>query len=204
MFRYGKWLAGGLSLALMSTSVWATERYIIDPLHTFSSFEYSHWGISTQRGRFDRNSGYIDYDKDNKTGKVLLEIESGSVSTGSELFNSVMKSESFFDADHFQKIVFTSTKLVFDQDKLTEIEGNLTIKDVTRPVTLEITEFNCRFMLLYLREACGANGYTKILRSDFKMDKYAPFVSDAVTLYFSVEGIRDSTPDAPGAADADH
>ena len=46
-------------------------------------------------------------------------------------------------------------------------------------------------MLLYLKKACGANGYTRILRSDYKVDRYTPFVSDEVTLYFSVEGIKD-------------
>jgi polyisoprenoid-binding protein YceI len=192
-------LAFVLPCAAMTPSSWAIDRYTIDPLHTYSSFEYSHWGISTQRGRFDRNAGFIEFDPDSKTGKVLLEIESGSVSTGSDLFNSVMKSESFFDSEHFQKIVFNSTRLVFDQDRLAQIEGTLTIKDITHAVTLEITQFSCRFMILYLRQACGANGYTKILRSDYRMDKYAPFVSDAVTLYFSVEGIRDSgtTPPPP-------
>lgn len=198
--RFHGWLAALLCVPLCAG---ATDHYTIDPLHTYSSFEYSHWGISTQRGRFDHNAGFIEFDPDSKTGKVLLEIEAGSISTGSDLFNSVMKSESFFDADHFQKIVFNSTRMIFDQDRLAQIEGTLTIKDITRPVTLEITQFSCRFILLYLRHACGANGYTKILRSDYRMDKYAPFVSDAVTLYFSVEGIRDANP-PPAAADADH
>jgi len=177
---------------LMHDAAIADDHYVIDPLHTFSSFEYSHWGISTQRGRFDHSSGYIDLDVAKKTGTVLLEIDTGSISTGSDLFNKIMMSDSFFDAEHFQKIVFRSTRMIFDQEQLSKIDGTLTIKDTTRPVTLEITQFNCRFMVLYFRQACGANGYTRILRSDFNMDKYAPFVSDEVTLYFSVEGIRES------------
>ena len=191
-----KWVVCAIVLLmapmLLSVNALADDHYVIDPLHTFSSFEYTHWGISTQRGRFDRNSGFIDLNLDNKTGTVLLEIDAGSVSTGSDMFNKVMMSESFFDAEHFNKIVFRSTRLVFDQEKLSKIDGTLTIKDMTHPVTLEITQFNCRFMFLYLRQACGANGFTRILRSDYKMDKYAPFVSDEVTLYFSVEGIREA------------
>jgi len=176
---------------VLSPLLHADEHYLIDSEHTYSSFEYSHWGLSTQRGRFDRNSGYIDLDMDNKTGKILLEIDAGSVNTGSELFDKVMRSDSFFDAEHFQKITFSSTKFIFDQDQLRQVEGKLTIKDSTHPVTLEITQFNCRFMFLYFKKTCGANGYTTILRSDYDMGKYAPFVSDEVTLYFSVEGIRD-------------
>jgi polyisoprenoid-binding protein YceI len=181
-----------LVLLMFCAGACADDHYVIDPLHTYSSFEYTHWGLTTQRGRFDRNSGFIDLNLDKKTGTVLLEIDAGSVSTGSDLFNKVMMSETFFDAEHFQKIVFHSTRLVFDQEQLSKIEGTLTIKDITHPVTLDITQFNCRFMFLYFRQACGANGFTKILRSDYKMDKYAPFVSDEVTLYFSVEGIREA------------
>jgi len=169
----------------------ADEHYVIDPQHTFSSFEYQHWGLSAQRGRFDQNSGYIDLDLENKTGNILLEIDAGSVSTGSDLFDKIMRSETFFDVSHFQKIIFNSTKFIFDHDQLSQIEGNLTIKDSTHPVVLEVTQFSCRFMFLYFKKACGANGYTTILRSDYKMDRFAPFVSDEVRLYFSVEGIRD-------------
>lgn len=180
-----------LLFALCSCAVFADEHYVIDSLHTFSSFEYQHWGLSTQRGRFDQNSGYIDVDLENKTGNIFLEIDASSVSTGSDLFDKVMRSESFFDAEHFPKIIFNSTKFIFDHDQLSQAEGNLTIKDISHPVTLEITQFNCRFMFIYFKKACGANGFTTIFRSDYKMDRYAPFVSDEVRLYFSVEGIRE-------------
>jgi len=169
----------------------ASDHYQIDPLHTFSSFEYLHWGLSLQRGRFDKSTGSIDLDLDGKAGNISIEIDADSVSTGSELFNKVMRSDTFFDAGQFQKILFNSTKMIFEEDRLARIEGNLTIKDITRPVVIEVTHFNCRFMFLYLKSACGANGYTNILRSDFDMGRYTPFVSDEVTLYFSVEAIKD-------------
>jgi polyisoprenoid-binding protein YceI len=175
----------------LNKPIWANEHYVIDPEHTFSSFEYQHWGLSAQRGRFDKSTGFIDLDMDNKSGSINIEIDATSVNTGSSLFDSIMRSSSFFDTQQFQKITFNSTKLVFDEDRLSQIEGNLTIKDSTRPVVIEITQFSCRFMLLYLKKACGANGYTKILRSDYKVDRYTPFVSDEVTLYFSVEGIKE-------------
>ncbi len=179
--------------SLVSTCAGATDHYVIDAQHTFSSFEYLHWGLSMQRGRFDKNSGTIDLDLDGKSGNVLLEIDATSVSTGSEVFNQAMRSSSFFDAEQFPKIVFTSSRLVFEKDQLSQIEGHLQIRDVTRPVVLEVTRFDCRFMLLYMKKACGANGYTKILRSDFNIGRYIPFVSDEVTLYFSVEAIKEKT-----------
>jgi polyisoprenoid-binding protein YceI len=167
----------------------AVDRYQIDPLHSFASFEYSHWGLSYQRGRFDKTSGSIELDMDAHAGAVNLEIDATSVSTGSEVFDKIMRSDSFFDVEHFPKITFNSTRLVFDQDQLKQVEGQLTIRDVTKDVVVEVTRFSCRFMVVYLRRACGANGQAAILRSDFKMGSYAPFVSDEVTLYFTIEGI---------------
>ncbi|MFZ6689267.1 YceI family protein [Undibacterium sp. SXout11W] len=175
----------------ISSAVLAENSYKIDPEHTFSSFEYQHWGLSTQRGRFDKNIGSITMDTESKSGSINLEIDASSVNTGSEAFNRAMRSSNFFDAENYPKISFSSDKLIFSEDKLTQVIGKLTIKNTTLPVTIEVTQFNCRFMILYLREACGANGYTKILRSDFKVGRYVPFVSDEVTLYFNVEAIKE-------------
>lgn len=180
-----------LSQMFAASSAYAGERYKIDPEHTYSSFEYSHWGLSLQRGRFDKNSGFVELDLPAKSGLISIVIDSNSVSTGSDLFNSVLRSDNFFDAEQYPKILFNSSRLIFDQDKLSQIEGTLTIKDVSKNVTIDVTQFACRFMLLYMRQACGANGNTKILRSDFKMASYAPFVSDEITLYFNVEGIKE-------------
>ena len=178
-------------LLFLNATASAGERYKIDPEHTYSSFEYKHWGLSLQRGRFDKNIGFLELDIPEKAGVINIEIDANSVSTGNDLFNTIMRSDSFFDAQQFPKIIFNSTKFVFDAEKLIQIEGMLTIKDTTRAVTVEVTQFGCRFMLLYLKQACGANGQTKILRSDYKVGRYVPFVSDEITLYFSVEAIKE-------------
>ncbi|WP_394781191.1 YceI family protein [Undibacterium sp.] len=169
----------------------AADRYIIDPEHTYSSFEYRHWGLSDQRGRFDNNSGTIDLDMAAKTGAIDINIEAGSVSTGSDTFNKILRSDNFFDIAKYPQISFKSSAMRFDGDKLVQVDGDLTIRGVTKPATFEITHFNCRFMFIYFKQACGANGYTKILRSDFGVGRYVPFVSDEVTLSFSVEGIKE-------------
>jgi len=176
---------------ILCHSVFAESTYKIDPEHTFSSFEYQHWGLSTQRGRFDKNIGSIKMDTESRSGSINIEIDATSVNTGSDMFNRAMRSSNFFDTDNFPTISFSSDKMIFNEDKLTQVIGKLTIKNTTLPVTIEVTQFNCRFMILYLREACGANGYTKILRSDFKVGRYVPFVSDEVTLYFNVEAIKE-------------
>jgi polyisoprenoid-binding protein YceI len=178
-------------LILVQSAASAGDLYKIDSEHTFSSFEYMHWGLSLQRGRFDLNSGMIELDMAAKAGTIDLDIDSGSVDTGSDQFNKVLRSDIFFDAAAYPKITFKSTGMQFDGDNLTQVSGDLTIKDVTRPVSFEITHFACRFMFIYLKPACGANGFAKILRSDFGLGRYAPFVGDDVSLYFSVEAIKE-------------
>jgi len=165
--------------------------YRIDPEHTFTSFEYMHWGLSLQRSRFNKQSGTVTLDLEAKSGSIDLLIDTASIATGSDEFDKMLASSSFFDAKNFPAIRFRSGSMEFDGDQLVRVTGDLTIKDVTKPVTLEITHFACRFMVLYLKQACGANGSAKILRSDFGLGRYAPFVADETTLYFSVEAIRE-------------
>lgn len=170
----------------------AADRYKIDPEHTYSVFEYNHWGLSLQRGRFDRNSGTIDIDFEHRSGSILIEIDANSVSTGTAVFDTALRSSRFFDTANYPKISFNSDKLVFDSDqKLVAMEGELTIKNTSKLIRVELSQFNCRFMPLYLKSACGANGSAKILRSDFDLGRFTPFVSDEVTLYFSVEAIKE-------------
>lgn len=170
----------------------AADRYKIDPTHTQSFFEYSHWGLALQRGRFDRNAGFIELDVENKQGKVEIEVDATSVNTGNAVFDAALRSDSFFDTEQFPTISFKSTQVLFDESgQVVGIEGELTIKNVSKSVKFELTHFHCRFMPLYLSRACGANGHTKILRSEFDMGRFTPFVSDEVTLYFNVEAIKE-------------
>lgn len=180
-----------LLLALAGNASNAAERYQIDSAHTFSYFEYSHWGLSMQRSRFDTTTGTIELDRDNQSGSVEIDIDAASVSTGSDGFNQIMRSGDYFDSANFPKISFKSSALHFDGPQLTQVDGDLTIKGISHPVTLQISNFNCRFMLIYGKQACGANGSASILRSDYKLGRYVPFVSDAVTLHISVEAIKE-------------
>jgi len=186
-----------LLLMLGSSTCFAADRYLIDPEHTFSYFEYNHWGLSKQRSRFDTTTGSIEIDQETHSGSIDIEIDAASVSTGSDRFNQVMRSGDFFDAANYPKISFKSSSLHFEEQQLTKVDGDLTIKGITHPVTLEISNFNCRFMLAYGKQACGANGSAKILRSDYKLARYVPFVSDAVTLHISVEAIKEYNKPAP-------
>lgn len=79
----------------------------------------------------------------------------------------------------------------FDGDKPVAVEGNLTVKGVTKPVSLTVTSFQEMPHPMLKKDAIGANAVTKIKRSEFNMGKYAPYVSDDVTLTIAVEAVKE-------------
>ncbi|MES2257566.1 MAG: YceI family protein [Pseudomonadota bacterium] len=179
--------AAGVSLAASA----APETYVIDTTHTFPRFEYSHFGYSTQLSRFDSTSGKIVIDRAAKSGSVDVTIDAKSVDTGFSTFNTHLQGADFFDTEKFPTITYKSTKLHFAGDKLASVDGNLTIKGITKPVTLTVTSFQCMPHPMLKKDACGANATAKVLRSEFNAGKYAPYVGDEVTLTFAVESVKE-------------
>ncbi|MBN4659135.1 YceI family protein, partial [Escherichia coli] len=94
-------------------------------------------GTSTNRGRFDKKSGTIVLDKEAKKGSVDITIETGSISTGVGPFDGHLKSKDFFNSEAFPTATFKSDKLVFDGEKVTAVEGTLTLLGKSQPVTLK-------------------------------------------------------------------
>ncbi len=169
----------------------APESYALDAGHTFPRFSYSHFGYSTQLSRFNKTTGKIVFDKAAKTGSVDITIDTKSVDTGFPLFNEHIQSADFLDTAQFPTATFKSTKVVFDGDKPTAIEGNLTLKGVTRPVTLTVTSFQAMPHPILKKDAIGANANVTVKRSDFNAGKYAPSVSDEVRIDIAVEAIKE-------------
>jgi polyisoprenoid-binding protein YceI len=177
--------AAGLILA-SGMAVAAPVSYTPNADHTFARFSYDHMGFSTQESRFDKITGTVTLDVAAKTGSVDLVIDTKSVDTGSELFNGHIQGADFLDTAQFPTATFKSTAVKFDGDKPVSVTGNLTLKGVTKPVTLNVTQFK-HGMNMMKKDAIGANATATIKRSDFQMAKYAPMVSDDVTLTIALE-----------------
>lgn len=169
----------------------ASETYVIETNHTFPRFEYNHLGYSIQMSRFDKTTGKITLDRAAKIGSIDITIDMKSVNTGSTLFNSHIQGEDLLDTEKFPTATFKSTALKFDGDKLSAVDGSLTIKGITKPVTLAVTSFHCMPHPMLKKDACGANATTKIKRSEFNAGKHAPHVGDEVTLTIAVEAIKE-------------
>lgn len=180
-----------VAASLSSAAFAATETYVIDGTHTFPRFEYNHLGYSTQVSRFDKTSGKITLDRAAKTGSVDVVIDAKSVDTGYALFNEHIQGEDYFYTAKYPTITFKSSSMKFDGDKLVAVDGDLTVKGVTKPVTLTVTSFHCMPHPMLKKDACGANATTKIKRSEFNAGKSAPYVSDEVTLTIPVEAVKE-------------
>ena len=179
-----------LAAAAAAPAMAAPETYIPDGTHTFPRFSYSHFGYSQQLSRFDKTTGKVVFDKAAKTGSVDIVIDTKSVNTGYDTFNEHIQGEDFLDTAKFPTATFKSTKVVFEGDKPASIEGNLTLKGVTKPVTLTVTSFQAMPHPMLKKDAIGANAFTVIKRSEFNAGKYAPYVGDEVRIDIAIEAIK--------------
>lgn len=179
-----------LSAAVAVPALAAPATYGVEPNHTFPRFSYTHLGFTTQQSRFDKTTGTVVYDKEGRTGSVDITIDTRSVSTGSALFNQHIQSEDFLDTAKYPTVTFKSTKVNFDGDKPVSIEGDLTMKGVTKRVTLTVTRFLAAPHPIQKKDTVGADAYTIVKRTDFNMGKYAPAVSDEVRIDVSIEALK--------------
>ncbi len=179
-----------LSLSAALPALAAPETFAIEGTHTYPRFSYSHFGYSTQLSRFDKTTGTIVFDKAAKTGTVDIVIDTKSVNTGFATFNEHIQGEDFLDTAKYPTATFKSTKVVFEGDKPVAVEGNLTLKGVTRPVTLTVTSFQAMPHPMMKKDAIGANAWTVVKRSEFNAGKYAPYVGDEVRIDIAVEAIK--------------
>lgn len=183
-----------ISAALLASafvgSTWAAPlNYTIDQTHTFARFSYSHLGFSTQVLRFDRTQGTVQFDAAAQSASVDVSIDTRSVSTGTDAFNKHIQGATFLDSAQFPTATFKSTRVIFKGDQPSKIEGNLTIKGVTKPVTFDITNFTAKNHPMQNKPAIGADAQAVIKRSDFNAGAYAPAVGDEVTISISLEAL---------------
>ena len=182
-------VATALFAAVLSSAVAAPVTYNVDQSHTYPRFSYSHLGLSSQTSSFSKTTGTVVFDAAAKTGSVDITIDMKTVNTGFADFNGHIQGEDFLDTAKFPTATFKSSRVVFEGDKPKSIEGTLTIKGVSKPVTLTVTSFAALQHPMAKKQALGANAYTVIKRSEFNAGKYVPLVSDEVRIDISIEAI---------------
>jgi polyisoprenoid-binding protein YceI len=111
-------------------------RWELDPAHTTVEFVARHM-LTKVRGRFTEFSGGFEIGARPEDAKVDVEIRAGSIQTNTEMRDDHLKSADFLDVEHYPLLSFSSSAFRPTGDTTFELDGDLTIKDVTRPVTLK-------------------------------------------------------------------
>ena len=179
-----------LASAVAAPALAAPETFVVDGTHTFPRFSYSHFGFSTQLSHFNKTTDKVVLDKAAKTATVDIEIDTKSVDTGYATFNEHIQGEDFLDTAKYPTATFKSSKVVFEGDKPVAIEGLLTLKGVTKPVTLTVSSYKAMPHPMMKKDAIGANAWTVVKRSEFNAGKYAPNVGDEVRIDIAIEAIK--------------
>ena len=178
-----------LSAILLLPATGIADSYTIDPTHTYPNFTINHLGFSTLHGRFAKTSGTLSMDKAKGTGSVDIVIDAASIDTGFKKRDDHLRSPDFFNVVEFPEMTFKSTKVTFSGKGATVV-GDLTMKGVSKSVTLTVDSINCGVHPFNKKDVCGFNASTQLKRSDFGIKYALPAVGDDVMLSIEVEAVK--------------
>jgi len=184
-------LAVAVTLGFAASAHAESATYAIDPSHSFASFEIGHFGTSTNRGRFNKTSGTVTLDKAAKTGALDVTVDTTSLDTGTAAFTKHISSEEILNVAANPTAKLVANKFVFNDDKVTEIDGNLTLNGKTNPVVLKAQNFNCYMNPMVKREVCGGDFDATIVRSQYGVSYGLNYgFPDNVHLVIQVEAVK--------------
>jgi polyisoprenoid-binding protein YceI len=181
-----------LALAITAGRAAAEDTYTIDPVHSQPIFEAGHMGFSLQRGSFAKATGKITLDRAAKKGTVEVLIDATSIKTYDPKLDDQMKSENFFNVAKYPTLTFRGNNIVFDGDRVVQVDGDLTMLGVTKPASLKVANFVCGEHPFNKKPMCGAEATTTIMRSEWGMKYGIPkAVSDEIKLTFPIEAYKE-------------
>ncbi|MFW1753631.1 YceI family protein [Acinetobacter wanghuae] len=182
-------IALGLTLASVATFTLAKPvTYTIDPTHTATVFTWNHFGFSMPSGNFSDIQGKIVVDNDKPANSyVNVTIPLSSLNTNVGALDEHLKGADFFDAVKYPNITFKSTKVQALGKNKYKITGNLTVKDVTKPVVLDAVLNKQGEHPMAKVPAIGFNATTSFDRSAFGVGEYVPNVGDKITVNITTE-----------------
>jgi polyisoprenoid-binding protein YceI len=167
----------------------AADIFKVDPVHSFVLFSVQHLGIANTYGRFNDLAGAVVFDRDNPAkSSVELTVQVESLDTHNSIRERSLKSPDFFDVKQFPTMTFKSTK-VEGSGNLLKVSGDLTIRGVTRLVTVDFKKGGEGKGVFGEMRGGGETRFT-IKRSDFGMNFELGEVGDEVTIILSLEGVR--------------
>ena len=173
----------------------------LDPVHTEINFSVRHMMVSNARGRFERFDAEVDADEANPTqSHILVRIEADSLNTREPQRDAHLRSADFLDTANFPHVIFESTGAEALSEHHGKMYGNLTIRDTTRPVVLDV-EYNGQYQNPWGMLVAGFSATTKISRKEWgltwnvALEAGGWLVGDEITITLEVE--LNKQPEAP-------
>ena len=181
----------GATTAMANEPSSNAEKYVLDASHSQVVFNYNHLGFSTTFGMFSGFEGEIMFDQENPAGStVAVSMPVMSMFTGWEQREGHFMSDDFFGAEEGDMITFTSTSIELTGDDTAMITGDLTMNDVTKSVVLDAKLNQTGDHPQAGKPWAGFDATTTLLRSDFNVGAFAPYVSDEVQVMISIEAMK--------------
>ncbi len=173
-----------------------TGNYTLDPEHARIGFVTRHAMVTKVRGGFDEFDGKIHIDGENPSQSTAeITIKAASIDTRNEQRDGHLRTNDFLDAEKYPEIKFSTTEVEQLSENSFRVTGDLSIKDVTRPVSIEFDyEGTAKDPFGNIR--IGFEGSTRINRKDFNVTWNAPLetggvlVSDNIDLEFEISAIK--------------
>ena len=180
---------------LDGVSVPAPGTYEIDPGHAEVAFVGRHFMITKVRGRFTEFEGQIVMGETPEDSSVEVKIDAASVNSGDDKRDGHLRSPDFLDVENYPTITFRSTSVEVGRDGTAKVNGDLTVKDVTRPVTLDV-EFDGASPDPWGGQRLGFTASTEIDREDWgltwnvALETGGMLVGKKIRLEFNVQAVK--------------
>jgi polyisoprenoid-binding protein YceI len=170
----------------------APATYNIDPAHTYPAFEADHMGgLSLWRGKFKTTSGKVVLDTAAKTGDVDITVDTASIDFGNDKMDEHARGGDMFDVTKFPTATFKGKVSKWNGSAPAEVDGQLTLKGVTKPLKLTINSFLCKPNPMTKKETCGADASGTFSRDAFNLDYGKSFGFKMETkLLISIEAVK--------------
>jgi polyisoprenoid-binding protein YceI len=177
---------------VLATPVFAAETYRFDAVHSQVQFRVDHLGFSESEGEFHDLRGDFRFDRDNwARSSCNVTIGIASLDLDDDTWNRKMLERDWFDVAQFPEMRYRCLKVERIDEHHGRIDGELTLRGITRPVTLDL-RFNRAAIHKYsLKYTAGFMATTTIRRSDFGMAKYLPEIGDEIQIRLDIEGQRE-------------
>ncbi len=184
-------IAAALATMVATSAAAAPERYILDNSHSQVVFSYNHLGFSTTWTMFSGFGGEIMFDADAPASStVSVSMPLKSMYTGWEKRFEHFMSPDFFDAKDDSTISFTSTGIEVTSENTARITGDLVINGVGKSVVLDAVLNQAAEHPMLGKPWLGFNATTSLLRSDFGVGKFAPYIGDELNVMISIEAMK--------------